>query len=150
MGQACVAFSFLVETELASQAVAIGGLEARGKSLDRLVRPLDRSVSIGLIDLIADDTISGRIAKDVFAEMFDSGKDAAAIVEEKGLKQITDSGAIESLIDQLIADNPEQAEQYRQGNTKVAGWFTGQAMKATQGQANPQMVNQILQDKLGG
>ena len=102
----------------------------------------------GLIDLIADDTISGRIAKDVFAEMFDSGKDAGSIVEEKGLKQITDSGAIEGVIDQLIADNPEQAEQYRQGNTKVAGWFTGQAMKATQGQANPQMVNQILKDKL--
>jgi aspartyl-tRNA(Asn)/glutamyl-tRNA(Gln) amidotransferase subunit B len=104
----------------------------------------------GLIDLIADNTISGRIAKDVFAEMFDSGKDAAAIVEEKGLKQITDTSEIEALIDQLIADNPEQAEQYRGGNTKVAGWFTGQAMKATQGQANPQMVNQILKDKLGG
>ena len=104
----------------------------------------------GLIDLIADDTISGRIAKDVFAEMFDSGKDAAAIVEEKGLKQITDTGAIEAVIDQLIADNPEQADQFRSGNTKVAGWFTGQAMKATQGQANPQMVNQILKDKLGG
>ena len=103
----------------------------------------------GLIDLIADNTISGRIAKDVFAEMFDSGRDAAAIVEEKGLKQITDTGEIEALIDQLIADNPEQAEQYRQGNTKVAGWFTGQAMKATQGQANPQMVNQMLKDKLG-
>ncbi len=104
----------------------------------------------GLIDLIADDTISGRIAKDVFAEMFDTGKDAGSIVEEKGLKQITDTGAIEALIDQLIADNPEQADQYRQGNTKVAGWFTGQAMKATQGQANPQMVNKILKDKLGG
>ncbi|MCZ6590284.1 MAG: Asp-tRNA(Asn)/Glu-tRNA(Gln) amidotransferase subunit GatB [Alphaproteobacteria bacterium] len=104
----------------------------------------------GLIDLIADNTISGRIAKDVFAAMFDSGKDAGDIVAEKGLKQITDSGAIEALIDQLIADNPQQAEQYRGGNTKVAGWFTGQAMKATQGQANPQMVNQILKDKLGG
>ncbi len=104
----------------------------------------------GLIDLIADDTISGRIAKDVFAEMFATGKDAAAIVEDKGLKQITDTGAIEAVIDQLIADNPEQADQYRGGNTKVAGWFTGQAMKATQGQANPQMVNRILKDKLGG
>ena len=103
----------------------------------------------GLIGLIADNTISGRIAKDVFAEMFDSGKDAGDIVAEKGLKQITDSGAIEAVIDQLIADNPQQAEQYRGGNTKVAGWFTGQAMKATQGQANPQMVNQILKDKLG-
>jgi aspartyl-tRNA(Asn)/glutamyl-tRNA(Gln) amidotransferase subunit B len=104
----------------------------------------------GLIDLIADDTISGRIAKDVFAEMFDSGKDAATIVEEKGLKQITDTRAIEAVVEQLIADNPEQADQYRSGNTKVTGWFTGQVMKATQGQANPQMVNQILKDKLGG
>jgi aspartyl-tRNA(Asn)/glutamyl-tRNA(Gln) amidotransferase subunit B len=104
----------------------------------------------GLIDLIADDTISGRIAKDVFAEMFASGKDAAAIIADKGLKQITDTGAIEAVVDQLIADNPEQADQYRGGNTKVAGWFTGQAMKATQGQANPQMVNRILKDKLGG
>jgi len=82
--------------------------------------------------------------------MFDSGKDAATIVEEKGLKQITDTRAIEAVVEQLIADNPEQADQYRSGNTKVTGWFTGQVMKATQGQANPQMVNQILKDKLGG
>ncbi|MDG2270465.1 MAG: Asp-tRNA(Asn)/Glu-tRNA(Gln) amidotransferase subunit GatB [Alphaproteobacteria bacterium] len=104
----------------------------------------------GLIDLIADGTISGKIAKDVFDEMFDSGKDAGAIVEEKGLKQISDSGEISAIIDQIIADNPEQADQYRQGNTKVAGWFTGQAMKATQSKANPQMVNELLQEKLGG
>ena len=118
--------------------------------LDIADSPVGAAQLGGLIDLIADNTISGRIAKDVFAEMFDSGKDAADIVDEKGLKQITDSGAIEAVIDQLIADNPEQAEQYRGGNTKVAGWFTGQAMKVTQGQANPQMVNQILKDKLGG
>jgi aspartyl-tRNA(Asn)/glutamyl-tRNA(Gln) amidotransferase subunit B len=116
--------------------------------LDITASPVAAGQLGGLIDLIADDTISGRIAKDVFAEMFASGKDTAAIVEEKGLKQITDTGAIEAVIDQLIADNPEQAEQYRGGNTKVAGWFTGQAMKTTQGQANPQMVNRILKDKL--
>ncbi|MDE0780331.1 MAG: Asp-tRNA(Asn)/Glu-tRNA(Gln) amidotransferase subunit GatB [Alphaproteobacteria bacterium] len=103
----------------------------------------------GLIDLIADGTISGKIAKDVFDEMFDSGKEANAIVEEKGLKQISDAGEISAVIDQIIEGNPEQADQYRQGNTKVAGWFTGQAMKATQGKANPQMVNQLLQEKLG-
>ncbi len=112
--------------------------------------PVSRAQLGGLIDLIADGTISGKIAKDVFDEMFDSGKDAGAIVEEKGLKQISDSGEISAIIDQIIADNPEQADQYRQGNTKVAGWFTGQAMKATQGKANPQMVNELLQEKLGG
>ena len=104
----------------------------------------------GLIDLIADGTISGRIAKDVFDEMFANGGEAAAIVEAKGLKQISDTGALEAIVDQLISDNPEQAEQYRSGNTKVAGWFTGQAMKATKGQANPQMINELLKAKLGG
>lgn len=99
--------------------------------------------------LIEEGIISSRMKKQVLEEMVETGKDAVAIVEEKGLKQITDTGAIEGVIDQLIADNPEQADQYRQGNTKVAGWFTGQAMKATQGQANPQMVSQILKDKLG-
>ncbi len=103
----------------------------------------------GLLDLLADKTISGRIAKDVFDEMFKTGKDSAEIVEEKGLKQITDTGAIETVIEQIIADNPKQADQYRSGNTKVAGWFTGQAMRATQGKANPQLVNEILKDKLG-
>ena len=104
----------------------------------------------GMLDLIADGTISGKIAKDVFDAMWESGKDAADIVEEKGLKQISDSGEISAIVDQIIADNPEQSEQYRSGNTKVAGWFTGQVMKATQGKANPQMVNQLLQEKLGG
>jgi len=103
----------------------------------------------GMLDLIADGTISGKIAKDVFDAMWESGKDAADIVEEKGLKQISDSGEISAIVDQIIADNPEQSEQYRSGNTKVAGWFTGQVMKATQGKANPQMVNQLLQEKLG-
>lgn len=104
----------------------------------------------GLLDLIADGTISGKIAKDVFDEMFDTGRDAADIVEEKGLKQISDSGEISAIVDQIIADNPDQADEYRGGNTKVAGWFTGQVMKATQGKANPQMVNELLREKLGG
>ena len=82
--------------------------------------------------------------------MVETGGDAAAIVAEKGLKQISDTGALETIVDGLIADNPEQADQYRAGNTKVAGWFTGQAMKATQGQANPQMINELLRAKLGG
>ncbi len=103
----------------------------------------------GLLDLLADKTISGRIAKDVFDEMFKTGKDPSEIVEEKGLRQITDVGAIEAVIDQIITNNPQQAEQYRGGITKVAGWFTGQAMRATQGKANPQLVNEILKKKLG-
>jgi aspartyl-tRNA(Asn)/glutamyl-tRNA(Gln) amidotransferase subunit B len=103
----------------------------------------------GLIDLIADGTISGRIAKDVFAEMFETGKPAAAIVDAKGLTQITDSGAIEAIVDRVIAQNPGQVAQYR-ANPKVAGWFVGQVMKASQGKANPAAVNQILRKKLGG
>jgi aspartyl-tRNA(Asn)/glutamyl-tRNA(Gln) amidotransferase subunit B len=103
-----------------------------------------------LVDLIADNTISGRIAKDVLDEMFASGKDAAAIVGEKGLRQITDTGAIEAAIDKIIAANPAQVANYKAGQAKVIGWFVGQVMKATGGKANPQMVNQLLAKKLGG
>ncbi|MBC8268692.1 MAG: Asp-tRNA(Asn)/Glu-tRNA(Gln) amidotransferase subunit GatB [Rhodospirillaceae bacterium] len=101
-----------------------------------------------LLDLLKDDTISGRIAKDVFEIMVAEGKEAEAIVEEKGLKQITDTGAIETAVDEVIANSPEQVEQYKSGNEKIAGWFVGQVMKATGGKANPPMVNQMLKDKL--
>ncbi len=110
--------------------------------------PVDAAKLGGLIDLIADGTISGRTAKEVFEAMWESGKDAAAIVEEKGLKQISDTGALEGIVDQLIADNPGQVEQYKGGNAKLIGWFVGQVMKATQGKANPGMVNQLLKKKL--
>ncbi len=103
-----------------------------------------------LIDLIADDTISGRIAKDVFEIMFESGAAAADIVEERGLRQVTDTGAIESVVEAIIAANPGQVEQYRSGNQKLIGWFVGQVMKETQGKANPKAVNEILRAKLGG
>jgi len=101
-----------------------------------------------LLDLQADDTISGRIAKDVFEIMLDTGDDPEKIVEEKGLKQITDTGAIEAAVDEAIASNPEQAQQVRDGNGKAIGWFVGQIMKATGGKANPGAVNQMLRDKL--
>jgi aspartyl-tRNA(Asn)/glutamyl-tRNA(Gln) amidotransferase subunit B len=101
-----------------------------------------------LLDLLKDDTISGRIAKDVFEIMVAEGKEAEAIVEEKGLKQITDTGAIEAAVDEVIAGSPEQVEQFKSGNEKIAGWFVGQVMKATGGKANPPMVNQMLKDKL--
>ncbi len=101
-----------------------------------------------LLDLLKDDTISSRIAKDVFEIMVNEGKEADVIVEEKGLKQITDTGAIETAVDEVIANSPEQVEQFKSGNEKVAGWFVGQVMKATQGKANPGMVNKLLRDKL--
>jgi aspartyl-tRNA(Asn)/glutamyl-tRNA(Gln) amidotransferase subunit B len=126
-----------------------GALNASGKGLEEA--PVTATQLGGLLDLLADDTISGRIAKDVFEEMWESGKDAAVIVEEKGLKQITDTGAIEAAIAKVIADNPGQVEQYTSGaNPKVIGWFVGQVMKATQGKANPGMVNQLLKKHLDG
>ena len=104
----------------------------------------------GLIDLIADNTISGSIAKKVFDDMFETGKEAAIIVEEQGLKQVTDTGAIEGIIDRVLADNPDKVEQYRGGKDKLFGFFVGQTMRASQGKANPQMVNELLRKKLGG
>ena len=103
-----------------------------------------------LIDLIVDDTISGRIAKDVFEVMFETGEAALDIVEELGLRQVTDPSAIESVIDGIIVANPGQVEQFQSGNEKVIGWFVGQVMKETQGKANPKAVNEILRAKLEG
>ncbi len=102
----------------------------------------------GLVGMISDGTISGRIAKDVFAEMFATGKDAALIVDEKGLKQVSDSGTIEALIDTVIAANMDKVEEYRGGKDKLFGFFVGQVMKQSGGQANPSMVNQILKSKI--
>jgi len=102
----------------------------------------------GLHKLIYDGTISGRIAKEVFDAMWESGKSAAAIVADQGLKQISDTGAIEAIVDQVIAASPKQVEQFKSGNKKIMGWFVGQVMKASQGKANPGLVNKILRDKL--
>ncbi len=123
-----------------------GALNRSGGTLAEA--PVDAEKLGGLIDLIADGTISGRIAKDVFEAMWESGKDAAAIVEDKGLRQISDTGAIEAIVEQVIAGNPGQVEQFKSGNEKILGWFVGQVMKASQGKANPGVVNQILRDKL--
>ncbi|MGF1641547.1 MAG: Asp-tRNA(Asn)/Glu-tRNA(Gln) amidotransferase subunit GatB [Rhodospirillales bacterium] len=101
-----------------------------------------------LIDLIADGTISGRIAKEVFEMMAETGGDPEAIVEKKGLRQITDSGAIAAAVDTVIAGNPGQVANFRAGNDKLIGWFVGQVMKATAGKANPQEVNRLLREKL--
>jgi aspartyl-tRNA(Asn)/glutamyl-tRNA(Gln) amidotransferase subunit B len=102
-----------------------------------------------LVGLISDGTISGRIARDVFTEMCATSKDPAVVVEEKGLKQVSDSGELEGIVDEAIAKGPAQVEQYKSGNEKIIGWFVGQVMQATKGQANPQMVNEILRKKLG-
>jgi len=112
--------------------------------------PISAAQLGGLLDLIADGTISGRIAKDVFALMFETSRDAAAIVEEKGLRQVKDTGAIEAAVAKVIADNPKQVEQFRAGNEKVIGWLVGQVMKATQGKANPQLANEVLRKQLSG
>ena len=102
----------------------------------------------GLIDLITDGTISGRIAKDVFDDMVKSGRDAAQIVAEKGLRQVSDTGEIEAIIDTIIAGADDQVAQFRSGNEKIIGWFVGQVMQQTQGKANPKIVNELLRKKL--
>jgi aspartyl-tRNA(Asn)/glutamyl-tRNA(Gln) amidotransferase subunit B len=102
-----------------------------------------------LVDLVADGTISGRIAKEVFAEMVETGADPQAIVARKGLRQVSDAGAIEAAIDRVLAANPAQVAQYA-ANPKVLGFFVGQVMKATGGKANPALVNAILRRKLAG
>lgn len=112
--------------------------------------PVTPAMGAELLKLVADDVISGRVAKDVFADMFETGKTAATIVDEKGLKQVSDTGELEKIIDDLIAANPGQVEQYRAGKTKLIGFFVGQVMKATGGSANPGVVNKILKPKLDG
>jgi aspartyl-tRNA(Asn)/glutamyl-tRNA(Gln) amidotransferase subunit B len=119
------------------------------KGLDIEDSPVSAPALGALIDLIADGTISGRIAKDVFAEMVETGGDPAQIVEAKGLRQVTDTGAIEAAVDAALAANPAQVAQYAT-NPKVLGFFVGQVMKATQGKANPALVNELLKKKLGG
>ena len=123
-----------------------GALNKSGQSLSEC--KISPAMLGGLVGLISDGTISGRIAKDVFADMFETGKDAASIVDEKGLKQVSDSGAIEALIDAVIAANMDKVEEYRGGKDKLFGFFVGQVMKQSGGQANPGMVNQILKSKL--
>jgi len=102
----------------------------------------------GLLDLIADGTINGRIAKDVFEEMVETGADAAAIVEKKGLRQVTDTGAIEAAVDAVLAAQADKLAEYRAGKDKLFGFFVGQVMKATAGKGNPALVNDVLRKKL--
>ena len=103
-----------------------------------------------LLGLIADGTVSGRIAKTVFEEMFASGRGAAAIVEEKGLVQVTDRDAIEELVDSVLAEHDDKVAEYRGGKGKLLGFFVGQVMKGSRGRASPRLVNEVLKSKLGG
>ena len=120
------------------------------ENLDIADSRVDAKTLAGLVNRIADDTISGKIAKDVFIAMWNGEGDADAIIDAKGLKQITDPDALGKILDEVIAGNPTQLEQYRSGKDKLFGYFVGQAMKATKGKANPAEVNRLLKEKLQG
>ncbi|HZL59865.1 MAG TPA: Asp-tRNA(Asn)/Glu-tRNA(Gln) amidotransferase subunit GatB [Stellaceae bacterium] len=137
------------DPKLASNWVTVelfGALNKLGKSIAE--SPVKATELGTLIDLIADGTLSGRLAKDVFAAMVETGKGAQAIVDERGLRQVTDSGAIERAIDAVLAQEPGKIAEYRAGKEKLLGYFVGQVMKATQGKANPAMLNELLKKKL--
>jgi len=125
-----------------------GALNKSGKTIEEA--PVSADKLGGLIDLISDDTISNKIAKDVFQIMLETGEDAGAIVEKQGLRQVTDTGAIEKAIDDILAANADKVAEYRGGKDKLFGFFVGQTMKATGGKANPGMLNDLLKKKLAG
>ncbi len=110
--------------------------------------PIGPQQLAGLLNLIGEGQISGRTAKDVLEDMWQSGKEASVIVSEKGLVQMSDAGELEGIIDKVLGDNPQMVEQYRSGKDKLFGFFVGQVMKVTGGKANPQMTNDILKKKL--
>ena len=125
-----------------------GMLNRTGKSIE--TSPVSAAALGALIDLIKDGTLSGTLAKQVFEVMAETGRDPAAIVEEKGLRQVTDTGAIEAVIDQVIAANADKVAEYRGGKDKLFGFFVGQTMKAMGGKGNPALVNELLKKKLAG
>jgi aspartyl-tRNA(Asn)/glutamyl-tRNA(Gln) amidotransferase subunit B len=123
-----------------------GRLNKEGLGLE--ASPVDPGQLGGLIDLVASGEISGKIAKDVFEILWTEGGDPAKIVAKRGLRQVTDSGAIEAAVDAVVAANPDKVEQAK-AKPSLAGWFVGQVMKATGGKANPQAVNALVKAKLG-
>ncbi len=125
-----------------------GALNKKGIELE--ASPVAPAQFGGLLDLITDNTISGKIAKDVFTEMLETGKSAAEIVAEKGLQQVTDTGVIEKIVDRIMADNADKVAEYRSGKDKLFGFFVGQTLKLSGGKANPQTVNDLLKAKLNG
>jgi aspartyl-tRNA(Asn)/glutamyl-tRNA(Gln) amidotransferase subunit B len=123
-----------------------GRLNKEGKTLE--TSPVSAAQLGGIIDLIKAGTISGKIAKDVFEIVWTEGGDPAQIVEDRGMKQVTDLGAIEAIVDEIIAANPDKVEQAKD-KPNLVGWFVGQVMKASKGKANPQAVNDLLKQKIG-
>ena len=125
----------------------LGALNRDGKEIGEC--PISPTMLGGLVRRITDGTISGKIAKEVFEAMWQGEGDADAVIEARGLKQISDEGAIAALIDEVLRDNPTQVAQYRQGKEQVLAFFVGQVMKKSRGKANPQRVNALLREKLG-
>ena len=128
------------------QGELAGALHAAGKSITE--SPVSAEALGGLVKLVGEGTLTGKLAKEVFAKMFESGRSAREIVEAEGLKQISDEDTLQKLVNEVIAGNPKQVETYRKGKTGVLGFFVGQVMKATRGQANPKMVNELLKKAL--
>ena len=124
----------------------MGALKAAGKDITE--SPVSAAHLGELLKLVGSGEISSKLAKDIFEKMFATGEAAPVIMEREGLKQISDTGALEKIVDDVIAANPKQLEQYRAGKTTVMGFFVGQMMKATKGQANPAAVNELLKKKL--
>ena len=146
----CVAAAGLEQAKLCANWV-MGELAARLNAADRVINasPVSAGQLAGMIRRIADHTISSKIAKEVFDALWHGeGRDADAIIEARGLKQISDSSALEALIDQVLAANPKSVEEFRAGKEKAFNALVGQLMKATQGKANPQQVNELLKKKL--
>ena len=125
----------------------LGALKADGKEITE--SPVTPEQMAELTNLIAKGEISGKLAKEIFPKMLASGDNPSAIMEREGLKQISDTGALEKIIDEVISGNPKQVEQYKSGKTAVIGFLVGQVMKASRGQANPAAVNELLRAKLG-
>jgi aspartyl-tRNA(Asn)/glutamyl-tRNA(Gln) amidotransferase subunit B len=130
----------LVQSEL------LGRLKAKGLEIEQ--SPVSMKGVAMSADLVETGAISGKILKDLYDKAFERGEDFPAIYEKEKPQQITDSSAIEKMIDEIIAANPKQVEQYRAGKTGLKGFFVGQVMKATKGQANPALVNELLEKKL--
>ncbi len=124
----------------------LGALNKQGHGI--VDSPVSAEQLGAIIDMIGEGVISGKIAKELFEIVWNEGGDPRKIVEDRGMKQVTDTGAIETAVDEVIAANPDKAEQAK-AKPNMAGWFVGQVMKATQGKANPQAVNEIVRAKLG-
>jgi aspartyl-tRNA(Asn)/glutamyl-tRNA(Gln) amidotransferase subunit B len=123
-----------------------GRLNTEDKDIE--TSPISAAQLGAVLDLIGEGTISGKLAKDLFEIVWNEGGDPRAIVEQRGMKQVTDTGAIEKIVDEIVAKNPDKVADART-NPKAIGWFVGQVMKASGGKANPQAVNDLLKAKLG-